>query len=183
MRRLRPALFLVALAALAIVARPASSDDERIKFLFRSREQLHRQLEDHVGKEVTTTDRLVMVYTDAPGGNLFFDTHYFRCAIPASAEGADYIKKTFAAAKLRFKDLQADMAKASNQDAREAIARKVYARWKEKALVTLFGKIDRPEFWGKVADDAKGAGVASERIVFVVEKAEKPRKRWYDEID
>jgi hypothetical protein len=177
MRRTRVLLCLFTLVTLLAV--PAYSE---VQFRFLSREKLSQELKKWVGKKVTVTDRVAMIYTGTYKGHMMFDTHYFRCAIPQGAEGADYLKDVFKTMKTNFKDLREELKTAKSKSARNEVAKKIYKRWKKKAIVTIFAEVKRPEFWGKVDAAAKGADVVSERIVLVCERAEKPRKRWYKEI-
>lgn len=151
-------------------------------YRFVRREQLNRDLKKWVGKKFTTTDKITMVYTKSVKNHLIFDTTYFRCAIPTSGEGSDYINTIMDTAKKQYKDLRKELKDAKTESARAAVMKKIFKRWKKLPIVTIFGEVKRPEFWGKVDPSAKGAGVVSERIVLVLDKAEKPRKRWYKEI-
>jgi len=152
-------------------------------YRFVHRDKLNRELKNWVGKKVTTTDKLTMVYPDEFSNHVFFETHYFRCAIPTNnSKGVEYIKTLYAGALKQFKDLREELDKAKSASERNAIVWKIYKRWKEKPIVTMFGTVDRPELWGQVAPAAKSSGVVSERIVFVIDRLEKPRKRWYKEI-
>jgi hypothetical protein len=177
MRRTR--LLFCLFTILSLLTFPAFSE---VEFRFLKREKLSRELNKWVGKKVTITDRVAMIYKAGPEGYLMFDTHYFRCAIPAGAEGVDYIKDVFKTMKTNFKDLREELKKAKTESERNTISKKIYKRWKKKCIVTIYAEVKRPEFWGKVDDGAKGSAVVSERIVLVCEKAEKPRARWYKEI-
>lgn len=178
MRRTR--LLLCLFTILALMTLPAESE---VKFRFLKREKLAEDLDKWVGKKITVTDRVAMVYKQTYKGHMMFDTHYFRCAIPQGAKGADYIKDVHKTMKTNFKDLRDEIKKTKSATDRNAIAKKIYKRWKKKAIVTIFAEVKRPEFWGNVDGAAKGSDVVSERIVLVCESAEKPRKRWYKEID
>lgn len=193
MRLNRIPLALPIFAFVTMFALTAHSD--RLEYLFMDRVALSQKLKAKVGSKVTTTDRLVMVYSKERDGYIFFDTHYFRCAVKSNAPGVDYLKKTFDLARTNYKDLIKELedinkklknASGAGADSLESqrreVAKRIYKRWKKKALVTLFGRIERPEIWGEVNSDAKGAGVNSERVIFVVEKIETPRKRWFKEI-
>lgn len=195
MRLSRSKFALPIFAFVTLFALVAHSDTAKLEYLFVDRVELSRKLNMKVGNKVTSTDRLVMVYEKQRDGYIFFDTHYFRCAVKSSAPGVDYLKKTFDLAKTQYKDLIKELeeinkklknARGAGADSLESqrreVAKRIYKRWKKKAIVTLYGRIERPEIWGQVDDAAKGNGNKSERIIFVVDRIEKPRKRWFKEI-
>jgi hypothetical protein len=175
----RPSVLLAALGLVLAVTVPALAGGYR----YLSRDKLQHELADWVGKKVTFTDRLVKVYADPVGGHLLFDTHKVRCAVPVSTdEGVELLRSILGTALKRFDDLGDEFKAARTAAERAVIAEKLFKRWKGKAVVTLFGTVARPEIWGPVDDPSRGDGVVSERVVFVVERAEKPRKRWFEEI-
>ena len=78
--------------------------------------------------------------------------------------------------RLEWRDIAPDA-----QTKRRDLYWALYKVWSNKPIVTVFGTVARADFWGPVADVAKGAGVQTEQITIVVDKVEKPRTRWYEE--
>jgi hypothetical protein len=108
-----------------------------------------------VGPKVKTVDEVVAIYPEdhqSSEGFLRFDTYHFRCAIPTSdTEGIALMR-----------ELEEKRAKGDSTP----------------FLLALSGTVARPEIFGKIArgyDD----GVRPEQIVLVVDKVEKPRRRYF----
>jgi hypothetical protein len=122
-------------------------------------EELEASLAKQVGKQVKVVDKLVKIWEQQEvEGYLRFDTHYFRCAIPASeTEGIAWLREL--------------MKKQEGTDKTpEAIP----------PLVAIYGTVQRPQFWGK-PKEGKGEGVPEDQIMIVVDKVEKPRARFWEE--
>jgi hypothetical protein len=118
-------------------------------------EQLERNLEDRIGSQVMVVDELVRVWAfEDVSGYVRFDTRRFRCAVPAS--------QTEAVAYLR--EVQSRQAEGYN----------------EPPLVALFATAAREPIWGPVTG-GQSQGVASEQILLICDRIERPRSRFWVE--
>lgn len=125
-------------------------------YKYWDRDELSEDLDDQVGTKVKVVDEILSTYPDRQSipGFFKFDTTHFRCLIPNDkTEAIDHVKKT-----------ATERAQGSRRT---------------KRLVTLEGTVERKEVYGKV--DGKGSGVSSEQIFLVVDKASRPRARYYKE--
>ncbi|RME73228.1 MAG: hypothetical protein D6776_07425 [Planctomycetota bacterium] len=139
------------LLAAALLTVTAATAASAYRFFFADR--LAEQLEQQVGTSVFVVDELVRVwsYQDVDG-YVRFDTRRFRCAVPASAtESIAYLRE------VQRRREQGDTT---------------------PPLLALFGKLARPPLWGPVLAGQED-GVASEQIVLVCDRIEKPRKRFF----
>ncbi|GIW71209.1 MAG: hypothetical protein KatS3mg102_0751 [Planctomycetota bacterium] len=137
-------------AALVLLALAAGSASG-YRFFFADR--LAESLEQHVGSRVKVVDELVEIwdYQDVQG-YLRFDTRRFRCAVPNH--------RTEDIALLR------------------EIARRRAEGAVEPPLIAIYGTVSREPLWGRVAA-GEGAGVASETIVLLADRIERPRRRFF----
>jgi hypothetical protein len=171
-------------------------------YRYFSRQSLAWDLENDPDKwldqDVTVTDELVFVWPQGPTDSadntphLKFDTLYFRCAVPTSAKG-DHLEAVWEEAKKGAKDIidrieevndkqrKREISDKDADDKRKALYWELHAHWKNKPIVTLFGKVKRADFWGPV--QGKEEGVRTEQITIVVDRVEKPRDRWYEDLD
>jgi len=209
-RRDRFPLSAVFLAA--IVAAPCFVAARRADAFFRymTRKNLIHELEANpdkwVDQDVTVTDELAYVFPADPAGELDtektqgtkctrFDTVYFRCAIDTAKKG-DYLDAIWADASKGAKEILDKLEEINDQQRKkgkgEADAEKerrelywqLYAHWKAKPIVTVFGKIARvdfhtPDFYLKhnANEDFKGK---PESLTILCERVEKPRERYYE---
>lgn len=178
MRRtpIRKAIFIALLTPALLAPGLLQADNYR----YMSREKLKAEIKDWVGKGVTCVDRLVMLYDREQQGYIRFDTRYFRCAIKSSDPTAALLKKAYANATKGFKDLTKKLEEEKDPAKRRELLWEVHKRWKDKPLVKLYGKVDRPKLFGDVKGESNG--VVSELIIIMCDRVEKPRKRFYDEI-
>ena len=210
MRRDQTRLSAVVLAALAgapclLVARKAEAF-----FRYFTRKNLAHALESDpdkwVDQDVTVTDELAYVFPADPNGELDtektqgtkcvrFDTAYFRCAIDDSKKG-DYLPAIWAEASAGNKDIldqlqalnesvrQREKSDADVEKSRRELLWTLYGRWKNKPLVTLFGKVTRLDFYTPGFYLQKNAGedpkARPEPITILCERVEKPRDRYYE---
>lgn len=126
-------------------------------YKYWDREELAEDIESQVGEKVKVVDEIVSTHPESQSikGYFKFDTVHFRCLIPNDkTEAIDYVKKTAAA--------------------------RVEGSRRTKRLVVLEAKVERKEIFGKVG--GKDAGVSSEAIFLVVEKASLPRARYFKDI-
>ena len=148
MKRLFPPIALAILAVGVLIAGVHASD-------YWTREALAEDLKNQVGEEVKFVDEIISVYEDRQNfpNHFKFDTLHFRCLIPSSdTEAIDLVK---------------EIASERTRGARRT-----------KRLITLEGKVDRTQVYGKV----KGDGVVSETIFILVDTAKRPRARYYREM-
>jgi hypothetical protein len=143
---------LVGCAALALVCAVAGSAYAYNHYMSR---HLARELQDRVGERISVVDKVVKEWTlQESHGYLRFDTERFRCAIPSSD----------------FNSI--------------AVPRDVIERRRRGdrtlPLVHMFGVVSREPIFGRVAG-GKEDGVASEQILILCDRVEKPRGRFFDE--
>lgn len=204
LRRLPRAVRLVA-PALALLLGAAGARAAEDAYLFYLRGDLVRLIEDEpeeiVGKRVVVTDELALIWPVADERKneldgteyVTFDTVHFKCLIPRDDMG-EYLESIWADAskgygeviekieavneRQRKRELTRDQA---NED-RRRLYWELYRVWRNRPIVTVFGKVDRAELWGPIARGAEGS-VDTERVVIVADRAEKPRQRWYESLD
>ncbi len=87
-------------------------------------------------------------------GYVRFDTRRFRCAVPAHAtEAIAYLRE---------------------------VARRRREGDRRRPLLALYATVQRAPLWGRVAA-GEAEGVASEQIVLVCDRIERPRWRFFEE--
>ena len=126
-------------------------------YKYWERAELAKDLKNQIGQEVKVVDEILTTYTknQTIPGYFKFDTVHFRCLIPNDkTEAIDHVK--------------------------EVASRKTKGSRRERRLVTIEGKVERKDVYGKVG--GKEAGVTSEAILLIVDKASKPRSRYYKDI-
>jgi len=125
-------------------------------YKYWERAELAKDLKNQVGQGVKVVDEILTTYSknQTIPGYFKFDTVHFRCLIPNDKiDAIDYVK--------------------------EVASKKTKGSRREKRLVTIEAKVERKEVYGKVG--GKEAGVTSEAILLIVDKAFKPRARYYRE--
>jgi len=117
---------------------------------------LAREAEQHVGTKIKVVDTLVKIWQEQELKDyLRFDTTQFRCAVPTSeTESIAYIREVL-----------------KNHDERKVTI---------PPLVAIYGTLSRAPLWGRVAGGEE-QGVASEQIVIIVDRVERPRDRFWEE--
>jgi hypothetical protein len=162
-----------------------------------------------VNTDVTVTDELAFVWNSNPAldtevksktAHVRFDTYYFRCAIDPAKKG-EYLDKIWEIAKANAKDIVEKIQAVNEQERqrkldhtaadtqRKALYWELHQRWKDQPLVTVFGKVTRtdfftPSFYDKAsADEAKSPDAAPEAITILCERVEKPRDKYYTDLD
>ncbi len=152
---MRARSFLTALAlvfVLGVVSTPVADGQD---YRYFDREDLFREREKWVGTGAVVTDVLMKVWEHQEvKGYLKFETRYFRCAVKADSEAAEMIKQ---------------------------LAEQLDDGGKGKRLVTVWGLVDRPEFWGEVSNQDEG--VDTETIWIVADNVTKPREHHFLDID
>lgn len=126
-------------------------------YKYWDREELAADLAGQVGEKVKVVDEIVSIYPDKQTieGYFKFGTVHFRCLIPNDkSESIDYVKKT--------------------------ATERLEGSRRTKRLVVLEATVERREVYGGVG--GKDAGVSSEAIFLVVDKASRPRARYYREL-
>lgn len=131
--------------------------------------------------------------------HVLFATTYFRCAIPKDKMGT-HLSSIWNDAKKGYGDVTKQIEEVNRKAAsdpkggarlsaaeaakeRRKLYWELYRVWSNKPIVTIYGTVKRADFWGPVDGAASGSGVATEAITIVVDKVEKPRKRWYKTLD
>ncbi len=172
-------------------------------YRYFSRQDLARDLETEPDKwldqDVTFTDELCFVWpagaSDTLDGakHLKLDTLYFRCAVPEDKKG-DYLDAIWEEAKKGVKDIleriedvnekyrKGELNEADATKQRHSLYWELHQRWKNKPIVTIFGKVRRADFYGPVQGKEEGQ-VRTEAITIVIDRIEKPRERWYHDLD
>jgi len=155
-RKLKSHLFLGLLGALSLGTAAVAEDAYRFFMVDHLRETLPQQ----VDKPVKFVDKLVKIWAHQKDGEpIRFDTHNFRCAVPAD--------KTEEIALIReLMKLQDGVDKTP-----EALP----------PLVAISGTVVRNPLFGKPKDEAKGEGKAEDELIILVDKIEKPRARFQEE--
>lgn len=192
---------LVALVPLGLLmlASPAQA-----LYLFFMREDLDRTIrqdpESIVGKQVCFTDELCMIWPqvqqrpDTLEGQRYvlFDTEKFHCAIPQNRVET-HLESIWNDAQKGYGDVITKLEEINDQlrerqttevDAqkrRQELYWDLYKVWSNRPIVTVYGTVQRADFWGPVFPASRGAGVATEAITIVVDRVEQPRRRWYEE--
>lgn len=189
----------VALAAVLVSA----SQAEAIYLFYMRKELAHLIGEDSkkvIGRQVVVTDELLVVWPEVQqratefNGEKYvvFDTTYFHCAVPSEKMGAHLesiwqdAQKAYGEVTTKIEEVNeqqrtGDITPSQGVELRRELYWKLYAVWKNKPILTIYGTVDRHDFWGAV--NGKGAGVATEAVSIVVDKIEKPRRRWYKTLD
>jgi hypothetical protein len=162
-----------------------------------------------VDADITVTDELAFVYPANPeldteqkskAQYVRFDTYYFHCAVETSKKG-EYLDQIWSTAQNTCKDILEKIQKVNDDERKRAIQHdqaekarhdlfwELHERWKEQPIVTLFGKVARADFFtppfyleGKNAPEPE-AKAAPEIVTIVCEKVEKPRERFYTNLD
>lgn len=200
---------LIGFASLTLLCGLATQADA--VFLFYMRKDLslliRKTPKKIVGKDVTVTDELAVIWPETiklTGDKrknrlngqeyVLFDTTYFSCAIPKDRMGT-HLTSIWNDAQKGYKDVtkqiedvnerqrKRELNKEQATKERQKLYWELYRVWSNKPIVTVFGKVQRADFWGPVFAQARGAGVATEKITLVLSKVEKPRKRWYRSLD
>jgi hypothetical protein len=188
--------------AVAIVALGAAASPAQALYLFFMRRDLAHAIQHDpdtvIDKQVCFTDELCVIWPEVQqrpntlGGvqHVLFDTTNFHCAIPRDRIET-HLNECWADAqrgygealkKLQEINDQVHARQMSQSDAdtkRTELYWELNRIWKNKPIVTVYGKVVRADFWGPV----KGAdqGVATESISIVVDRVERPRQRWYED--
>lgn len=198
-RRRNAVVFTAVLAVGALVASRAEA-----LYLFYMRRDLARIIaetpEQVVGKQVVVTDEVLVLWPDVQerptqlNGQRYvlFDTTFFHCAIPAdrmethlesiwedARKGYGEAIEKIEAVNKQEHDRELSMEQAN--EARRNLYWELYRVWSNKPIVTIFGTVDRADFWGPVR--GKNDGVATETVSIVVDRVERPRRRWYESLD
>ncbi len=191
-------------AAVLIALAGVSIAQEKAVYLFYMRKDLSQIIKKEskkvVGKKVVVTDELVVIWPEVQKRKntlngeeyVVFDTTYFHCAVPTDQMGA-HLESIWEDAKKGYEEATKQIEATNEEqrtgkitpsqgaDKRRELYWELYRLWSNKPVVTIYGQVDRHEFWGEVR--GKGAGVATETVSIVVDKVEKPRKRWYKTLD
>lgn len=199
---LRPR-FLALLGAAALAAGAAWAQEGAV-YRFFLRKDLARLIAENseraIGQKVVVTDELTVIWPEAQERKnvldgedyVLFDTTYFRCAVPTSALGT-HLQSIWEDARRGYAEVIQKIEETNAAEARrelspsEAAERRrqyyweLYRVWSNKPIVTIYGTCDRHDFWGQV--HGKSQGVRTEAVTLVVDKVEKPRKRWYRSLD
>jgi hypothetical protein len=195
---------ILPIAAAALLIAVVATTQADALYLFYLRKDLSRILEetpkDIVGKQVVVTDDVVAMWPeiqqrpDMLDGKKYvlFDTTHFHCAIPADSMG-EHLGTIWKDAQEGYREVTAQIEEVNRQqakgkltpsqgaDKRRELYWELHRIWKNQPIVTLFGTVDRADFWGPVR--GKAEGVATETITIVVDRVDKPRKRWYKTLD
>lgn len=141
------------LALVLSVATPA------LAYQFFLVKELEAKLPDQVNKQIKVVDKLVKIWEyQEVEGYLRFDTHHFRCAIPASeTEGIAYLRELM--------------------KAQEGVDKTPDAT---PPLIAIYGTVRQPDFWGK-AHEGRDKGIPMDQYTIVADKVEKPRARFFEE--
>ena len=154
LRARRAALSLAAALILAPFALAEGDAPKSYRFFFP--QDLAEKQDEFVGTGVMVVDELCKIWeSQETEGLLRFDTKYFRCAVPNT--------ESESVALLREVQKNHDEKKDSTPP-----------------LVAVFGTVSRQALFGPVKG-GKDEGVASEHVVIMVDRCEKPRKRFWDE--
>lgn len=203
MRR-RPRAAGLPLASLVVGAMlPFVGPAQKADALFRyfARKDLAQALAAEPDKwaetDVTVTDELAFVWatdkerdTDQKSKAVYtrFDTVYFSCAVEASKKG-DYLDPLWETTKGNLKDVLDELSKTKDTKARRDLYLKAHDKNHAPPLVTLFGKLSRADFFtpphyleGKNTPEPE-AKAAPEHITIVCERIEKPRQRFFEDLD
>ena len=196
----RPAV-LIALPVLLVFLVVSRAD---ALYLFYMRKDLAHLLstnpDEVVGKQVVVTDRLAVLWPDAQERPnqlkgqryVFFDTDHFHCAVPTDRMGT-HLASIWEDAQRRYQVVTEEIEEINRQQreggmglaqAQDALRPKVWELhriWANQPIVTIFGTVERADFWGEVK--GKSQGVATERVTIVVDRVEQPRRRWYESLD
>jgi hypothetical protein len=191
--------------ALFLLAQPAHA-----LYLFYMRRDLARLIKKApktvVGKQVVVTDELVVLWPevqqrkDRLKGQKYrlFDTTHFRCAVPSDKMGthlesievdARTDKKGengYAAAIKQIEDVnerarKRELSPEQANTERRKLYWELHRVFRNAPILTIYGTVQRADFWGPVKGKANGVG--TEIVTIVVDKIEKPRKRWYRSLD
>jgi hypothetical protein len=197
-----PVFLASALVAVALGSKTTQAQD--VVYLFYMRKDLAHHLEHSpekvVGKKVVVTDELTVIWPEVQQRKnvldgedfVLFDTTYFQCAVPTSSMGK-HLQSIFDDAQRGYREATKKIEEVNEQqrtreisasqanDARRELYWELYRIWSNKPIATIFGKVDRAEFWGPVK--GQEAGVDTETISIVVDRIEKPRRRWYKTLD
>ncbi|MCW8137361.1 MAG: hypothetical protein KIT58_00475 [Planctomycetota bacterium] len=193
----RTGLWLLAPLGVLLLAVPAQAI-----YLFFMRQDLdlliRGQPEKIVGKQVCFTDELTIIWPqvqerpDTLGGQRYvlFDTTYFKCAIPQNRMET-HLQSIWEDAQKGYGDIQRQLEEITEQlrarqlseteaqNRRRDLYWQLYKVWSNKPIVTVFGTVQRADFWGPVR--GKDQGAHTEQVTIVVDQVEQPRRRWYEE--
>lgn len=125
-------------------------------YRYWEREALAKDIENQVGEKVRVIDEVISIHPEKQTipGYFKFDTVNFRCLIPkANSDAIDYVKK-----------VATDRPDGSRRT---------------KRIVALDARVEREEVYGRVG--GKDGGVRSEVIFLVVDRAFRPRARYFRE--
>jgi len=200
LRRHWPAL----LASAAVLSVLGTTRGEDAAYLFYMRRELEHLVQNEpqkvVGQKVVFTDELVVLWPDVQQrknkleGKQFalFDTALFSCAVPTTAMG-DHLGSIWQDAQKGYQEALTKIEEVNEQertrqisssqanDMRRELYWELYRVWSNKPVLTIFGQVQRADLWGPVR--GKEAGVATESITIIVDRVEKPRRRWYLSLD
>ncbi|MGE0708567.1 MAG: hypothetical protein AB7N76_22930 [Planctomycetota bacterium] len=198
-RLTRCGLGVSALALLLLAARPAEA-----LYLFYMRHDLHHLISKEpakiVGKQITVTDELGVLWPEIQQRKdqlkgqkyVLFDTTYFRCAVPTDKMGT-HLEGIVADAKKGYEEVTKQIEEVNEKVRTRELSREQAAQEKRKLywelyrihenqpILTIYGTVERGDFWGDVV--GKSDGVGTEVVTILVDKIEKPRKRWYKSLD
>lgn len=193
---------LVCAGALALgflAAQPADA-----LYLFYMRKDLayalKKQPKTVINKQVVVTDEMTVMWPEVQQRKdrlkgtkyVLFDTTYFRCAVPSDKMGshlesiADDARKGYGEIiteieAINTKVQKGEMAREAASKERTRLYWQMHRVYSNRPILTLFAKIERADFWGDVV--GKGSGVSTEIVTLLVDKIEKPRRRWYRALD
>ncbi|MBL4847572.1 MAG: hypothetical protein JKY65_18800 [Planctomycetes bacterium] len=188
-----------ALALGFLAAQPADA-----LYLFYMRKDLayllKKQPKTVIGKKIVVTDEMTVIWPEVQQRKdrlkgtkyVLFDTTYFRCAVPSDKMGshlesiADDARKGYGAIieeveALNTKVQKGEMAREAAVAERTKLYWRMHRVYSNRPIVTVFAKVERADFWGDVV--GRGNGVATEIVTLLVDKIEKPRRRWYRTLD
>ncbi len=189
-------------ALVALLTLTAWAEDAVYHFYLRKDLELlvENEPDKIVGQQVVFTDELTVIWPEvAERPNevdderyVLFDTTDFHCAVPEEKlethlqSIADDARRGYGDITKEIEDIneQERTRKISTSQATEArrnLYWKLFRVWKNKPIVTVYGTVRRADFWGDVK--GKSQGVGTERVSIIVDKLEKPRRRWYLNLD
>jgi hypothetical protein len=124
-------------------------------------DHLEEALPTLVGEPVRFCDKLVKVWEhQQDGAPIRFDTHHFRCAVPADkSEEIALIREL--------------LQQQAGQEGKNPVA--------VPPLVVISGTVVRNPLHGAPKDESKSEGRAEDELIILVDKVEKPRERFQEE--
>ncbi len=149
-----PRTLALAAALVLALATPA------LAYQFFLVKDLEASLPQQVGKQIKVVDKLVKVWEyQEVEGYIRFDTHHFRCAIPATeTEGIAFLRELLKAQE--------------GAEGKSPVA--------TPPLVAILGTVKQPDFWGKPVE-GRDKGIPEDQYTIVADKVEQPRARFFEE--